>query len=58
MVTTRLLPKQPLVARLDAVIEAATASYLEALDGMEKATTRLYLHKAAQAADESDSVRD
>ena len=31
-------PKQPLVKRLDVVIEAATVAYLEALYDTEKAT--------------------
>ena len=34
--TAERLSKHPLVARLDAIIEAATAVYLEALDGAEK----------------------
>ena len=40
-VTARLLPKQPLVTRLDAVIEAA-AVCLDAPDGVEKVTARLH----------------
>ena len=52
-VTARLVPKQPLLARLDTVIEAATVVYLEALDGEEKAVAKLYIQKAAQAADEA-----
>ena len=51
--TVGLIPKQPLVARLDAILEAATAVYLEALDDSEKLTTRLHLQKAAHAAVES-----
>ena len=51
--TAGLIPKQPLLARLDASIEAATAVYLDALDDSQKPTTTLYLQKAAQAADES-----
>ena len=51
--TARLLPKQPFVARLAAIIEAATAAYLDALDGAEKPTAPLYLQNAPQAADES-----
>ena len=47
------IPKQPLLARLDALTEPATAVYLEALDGSETPTAQLYLQKATQAADES-----
>ena len=36
-------PKQPLVAPLDAVIEAASAVVLQALDGAEIPTARLHL---------------
>ena len=51
--TAGLLPEQPLSARLDTVIEAATAAFLDALDNSEKPKARLYLQKAAQAADYS-----
>ena len=51
--TAGFLPKQPFVALLDAVIEAATVACVEALDGSEKATASLHLQKAAQAASES-----
>ena len=51
--TAGLLPKQPTVTRLDAVIEAATAAYLAALDGVENVTALPYIRKAAQAADEA-----
>ena len=40
------------MTRLAAVIEAATTSYFGALDGEEQATAKLYIQKAAQAADE------
>ena len=39
-------PKQPMVT-------PATAAYLEALDGEEKATAKLYIHEAAQEVDEA-----
>ena len=38
---------------LAAVVEAATATNLEALDDEDKATAKLYIQKAAQAADEA-----
>ena len=41
--TARLIPKQPLVARLDAIIGAATVVNLDALGDSEKPTARLYL---------------
>ena len=52
-VTAGLHPKQPLVTRLGVVIEAATSPDLEALDGEEKGTAKLYIQKAAQAADKA-----
>ena len=48
-----LLPEHFLETRLTAVIEAATTTYLSALDGDEQATAKLYVQKAAQAADEA-----
>ena len=51
--TAGLLPKQSLVTRLDAVIEAAVTACLVALDDVERATAKSYIQKAAQAADES-----
>ena len=45
--TTGLLPEQPLLARLNTVIETATATFLDALDDWEKPTVGLYLQKAA-----------
>ena len=48
-----LLPKQILEARLFEVIETAASTYLSALDSDEQATTRLYVQKAAKAADEA-----
>ena len=41
------------MTRLAAVVRAATTTYLEALDDEDKATAKLYIQKAAQAADES-----
>ena len=52
-VTAGLLPKQPLETRLAAVIETALSTYLDALDDEDKATAKLYVQKAAQAADEA-----
>ena len=48
-----LLPEQPLLARLDASVEAASAAFLGALDDSENPTAQVYLQKAAQAADEA-----
>ena len=48
--TAGLVPKQPSAALLDASIEAATAVYLEAINGSEKPTGKF---QSAQAADES-----
>ena len=48
-VTAGLLPKQPLAA----VIETALSTYLDALDDEDKATAKLYVQKAAQAAGEA-----
>ena len=49
-----LLPEQLLETRLSEAIETATSTYLSALDNDEQATTaRLYVQKAAQAADEA-----
>ena len=45
--TAGLLPEQPLQPRLDTVIEAATAVFLDALDNFEKPTARQNLQKAA-----------
>ena len=52
-VAAGLLPEQPLVARLAAVVEAATTTHLQALDDEDKASANLYIQKAAQAADEA-----
>ena len=52
-VTVGLLPKQPLETRLAAVIETAISTYLDALDDEDKPTAKLYVQKAAQAADEA-----
>ena len=52
-VTARLLQKKPLVTRLAAVFETATTAFLEALDGEEKATAKLYIQKAVRAAGRS-----
>ena len=49
-----LFPEQPLAARLDTLIETASIASLDTLDDSEKKlTAQLYLHKAAQAADEA-----
>ena len=48
-----LLPEQLLETRLSEVIETATSTYLSALAGDEQATARLFVQKAAQAADEA-----
>ena len=50
-VSAGLLPKRPFESRLDAVIETATSTYLEALDDEEKTTAKLHVQKAAQAAE-------
>ena len=51
--TAGILPEQPLLARLSALMESATAAFFDALDDdAERPTARLYLQKAAQAADE------
>ena len=42
-----------LETRLSEVIDTATSTYLSALDNDEQATARLFIQKAAQAADES-----
>ena len=42
-----LLPKRPLVTSLAAIIEAATTTYLEALDDEDRATAKLYVQRAA-----------
>ena len=48
-----LLPEQPLLARLSALIESATAAVVGALGDAGRPTARLYLQKTAKAADES-----
>ena len=48
-----LLPEQILETRLSEVIETATSTCLSALDNDEQATAKLYVQKAAQAADEA-----
>ena len=52
-VVAGLLPKQPLETRLAAIIETATSTYLETLDGEDEGTANPYVQKAAQAADEA-----
>ena len=55
-VTTELMPEQPLLARLDASFEAASAAFLGALDDSEKTTA---LQKAALAEETwQQTVRD
>ena len=48
-----LLPEQILETRLSEVIQTATTTYLNGLDSDEQATAKLYVQKAAQAADEA-----
>ena len=48
-----LLPEQLLETRLSGAIESATSTDLSALDSDEQATAKLYVQKAAQAADEA-----
>ena len=49
--TLSLQPKkQPLLARLDAIVEAAFAAFLGALDDSENRTAQLYLQKATDEA--------
>ena len=50
--TAGLLTEQPLGARLDNLVEAASTASLDTLDDGEKLTAQLYLQNAAQAADE------
>ena len=44
---------QPLLVRLDTLIETATAAFFDALDDFEKPTAMLYLQKEAQAANDT-----
>ena len=46
-----LLPEHLLETRLTAVIEAAASTHLSGLDDDDQATAKLYVQKAAQAAD-------
>ena len=48
-----LPPEHHLETRFPAVIETGTSTHLGALGGEDKATTKLYVQKAAQAADEA-----
>ena len=48
-----LFPEQLLETRLSEAIETATSTCLSALDNDEQAAARLFIQKAAQAADES-----
>ena len=52
-VTAGLLLQRPLEARLTQDIETATSTYLETLDDGDPATAKLYVQKAAQAADDA-----
>ena len=52
-VTAGPLPMGPVETRLAAVIETALSTYLDALDDEDKATAKLYVQKAAQAAEEA-----
>ena len=49
----RPLAETTLGTRLAAVIDRATSTYLEALDGDDQAAAKLYVQKPAQAADEA-----
>ena len=55
-VTAGLLLQSFLEARLNQVSETATSTDLETLDDGDRATAKLYVQKAAQAADEPNSV--
>ena len=44
---------EPLETRLAAVIETATPTYLEALDGEDRATAKLCVQEVTQAAENS-----
>ena len=46
-------PEQILEVRVSEVIETATSTYLSALEHDEQSTAKLYVQKAAQAADEA-----
>ena len=46
-----LLSEQPFLARLDDLVEAASATFLDTLDDSEKLIAHLYLLKAAQVAE-------
>ena len=48
-----LLPEHLLETRLTLVIETATSTHFSALDDDEQATAKLYVQKAALAADEA-----
>ena len=48
--TAGLLPEQPLLARLSAPIESATAAFLDVVDDAERYTSRLYLQKASPSS--------
>ena len=52
-VVTKHLP----VTRLAAIFEAATATYLEALDDEDRATAKQHVQRAAQTVDEACSKR-
>ena len=49
----RLLSEQPLVARLDDLVDDASADFLDTLDDSETPTAHVYLKNAAQAAEEA-----
>ena len=46
-VAADLLPKRPLETRLDAVIETATSTHLEAADDEDRAAAKLYVQKSS-----------
>ena len=48
-----LLSRQPLETHFDVVIETAASSYVDALDSEDQAMDKLYVQKAAQAANEA-----
>ena len=49
--TAGFLPRQPLETRFAAVVDKAISTFLEALHDQDKATAKLFVHKAAQAAE-------
>ena len=48
--TAVLLPAEPLVARLDALVQVASAAFLAALDDSDNPTARLYLERGSPSS--------